>query len=447
MQPTSFVPSKSKNEAVARLYALAGVPGEGLGPGSKERKSVLISVAARLGLDTDTAAAKDVLALQMLDRLGVPADPSYTSSGQTITLAGLNALLSATEAELRRRAERELREAAPHLPDWFSPARDKLEAVRRISSLTGGRPQGLGNGSKERKSVFIDLVENLGLPISTTLKKDDLAGAIARHLGMPWSDTCWSRGQTVTLDGLNAVLAGAEAVTIRSHAGKHDRLLQEAQLLVAALARSCSSFWIGRSCVEEMLSAEYPKARQTEWIGWYYEFIGLPTLINAYGGGPRRIGATEFDYSRSFVWDLKAHAQHRLDSPSEVSGGAPLNDRDSMLECVAETGSLGFLVLSGQSVPDTDGTFDTWHRQMRGSTKTRSSTSRTLKKAFTPVTIDAYLFEGSEEVEAALEQRVLTGFKQGRQQSGAARKPKLLLNLGKAREMGYVAASQRPSPA
>ena len=63
------------------------------------------------------------------------------------------------------------------------------------------------------------------------------------------------------------------------------------------------------------------------------------------------------------------------------------------------------------------------------------------------MTIDAYLFEGSEEVEAALEQRVLTGFKQGRQQSGAARKPKLLLNLGKAREMGYVAASQRPSPA
>ena len=440
----SFVAAKSKNEAVARLYALAGVPSEGLGPGSKERKSVLTSISTRLGLDVDTSAKKDVLTLDILRALGKAPDPAYTSSGQTVTLSGLNAVLSAAEDELRDRAARELRDSAPHLPDWFSPARDKLEAVRRISSLTGGRPQELGNGSKERKSVFTDLVLNLDLPIDTSLKKDELAGAIARHLSMPWTASCWSAGQTVTLDGLNAVLAGAEAVTIRGHAGKHDRLLQEAQLLVSALAHSCTSFWDGRTCVEEMFTAEYPMARQTEWVGWYYEFVGIPALVNAYGGGPRRIGSTEFDYARSFVWDLKAHAQLDLDAPDEVSGRAPLNDRESMVECVEETGSLGFLVLSGQSVPDTDHTFDTWHRQMRGSTAARSPRSRALKRAFTPVILDAYLFEGRDAIDRALDQGVLTGFKQGRQQSGAARKPKLLLNLGKARANGYVVASREP---
>ncbi|WP_172120597.1 hypothetical protein [Actinomyces faecalis] len=445
MQPGPFVPAKSKIEAVARLYALAGVPGEGLGPGSKERKSVLTSVAARLDLGVDVTAAKDVLALQILTALGAPVAPSFTSSGQTITLSGLNALLAAAEAELRRRAEHELRAASPHLPDWFVPARDKLEAVRRISSLTGGRPQDLGPGSKERKSVFTDLVANLSLPIDTSLKKDDLAGAIARYLSMPWTDSCWSSGQTVTLDGLNAVLAGAEAITLRGRRGRHDMLLQEARLLVAALAHSCTSLWEGRSCVGQMLTAGYPKARQTEWIGWYYEFIGLPALINAYGGGPRRIGATEFDYARSFVWDLKAHAQPRMKRPQDVSGSAPLNDREAILTCVEETGSLGFLVLSGQAETDADGSFDTWHRAMRGSTTTRSATSRTLKKAFRPVTVDAYLFEGSEAVEEALGQRVLMGFRQGRQQSGAARRPKLLLNLERAQEEGYVAASQAPA--
>lgn len=442
-----FVAAKSKLESVARLYALAGVPGEGLGPGSKERKSVLTSIATSFSLDVDLSLPKDVLLLRMLEALdsSIRTDGPVTSTGQTITLLGLNLLLQASEAELRRRAAQQVRGTHPVLPDWFRPARDKLEAVRRISSLTGGRPQELGPGSKERKSVFIDLVTNLGLPLNTSVRKDYLARDIAQHLGIPWTDTCWSTGQTVTLDGLNAVLAGAEAATIRGHAGTEARLLQEAQLLVAALARSCPARWDGRACVEQMLQAEYPKAKQTEWVGWYYEFIGLPALIDAFGGGPRRIGVTEFDYARSFVWDLKAHAQADLKLPDQVRGDAPLNDRESMIKCVEETGSLGFLVLSGASVPDDDASFDNWHRQMRGSTKSRDAKSRVLKREFVPVTVDAFVFEGSNAIETALEQRVLTGFKQGRQQSGASRKPKLLVRLDRAREQGYVMASAVPA--
>lgn len=440
-----FVPAKSKVEVVARLYALAGVPGEGLGPGSKERKSVLTSVADRLSLDVDTSAAKDLLAVEMLRALGEPADDSYTSTGQTITLAGLNAVLRGAERELRVRAARQLRSTRPEFPDWFTPARDKLEAVRRISSLCGGRPQELGPGSKERKSVLTDLVTNLDLPIDTSLAKDRLAGAISQHFGIPWTDTCWSKGQTITLDGLNAVLAGAESATIRGHLGAHARLLQEAQLLVAALAKASPRHWDGRSCVTEMLAADYPKARQTEWFGWYYEFIGLPALINAYGGGPRRIGATEFDYARSFVWDLKAHAEPGLSSPHDAGGDAPLNDHESILECVEKTGSIGFLVLSGSSVMDEDASFDDWHRAMRGTTKPRTAKSRVLKRAFTPVSFDAYVFEGPQGVEIALEQKVLKVFRQGHQPDGSPRKPKLMMSLGRAREAGYVMASAAPS--
>ena len=286
MTPTPFVPARSKLEAVARLYAAAQAPAEPLGPGSKEKKSVLIRTADRLSLPVDTTTPKDILARQILQALHAPWDPAYASTGQTITLSGLNAILSAVQAELGRRAARELRRSGPTLPDWFAPARDKLEAVRRISSITGGRPQDLGPGSKERKSVLTDLVQNLGLPIDPALRKDELAGRIARHLGMPWTTTCRSSGQTVTLDGLNAVLAGAEQRALRGHAAVGDRLRQEAELLVAALAQSCPRRWEGRSCVEEMLTAEYSRARQTEWVGWYFEFVGLPALVNAYGGGP-----------------------------------------------------------------------------------------------------------------------------------------------------------------
>ena len=299
METSSFLPAKSKLEAVARLYAAAQTPAEPLGPGSKEKKSVLTKTAERLSLDVDASAPKDILACQILEKLGQTWDRSFSSTGQTITLRGLNAILAATEAELQRRAVRELRGATPTLPDWFVPARDKLEAVRRISSITGGRPQDLGPGSKERKSVLTDLVDNLGLPLDSRLTKTKLAEAITATLDMPWNDSCWSSGQTVTLNGLNAVLAGAEQRLLHGHGHsvKQLRLQQEARLLVTALAASCPPHWDGRTCVKEMVRSEYGQAKQTEWIGFYFEFVGLPALINAYGGGPVRIGATEFDYS------------------------------------------------------------------------------------------------------------------------------------------------------
>lgn len=443
MPQSPFIPAKSKLEAVARLYAASDTPAPAspLGPGSKEKKSVLTSTASRFKLDVDSQAAKDVLAEQIITAFGGTWDASYSSTGQTITLAGLNAILALAETRRQDEALAELRRTAPLFPDWFRPARDKLEAVRRISSLTGGRPQELGPGSKERKSVLTDLVENLDLGIDTRLPKTRLAKAIAHRLQSTWNDSCWSTGETITLNGLNAVLAGAENKIIRGHSNFRARLQQEANLLVTALAQACPPHWEGRECVTQMLDAEHSKARQTEWIGWYFEFVGLPALVNAYGGGPQRIGATEFDYARSFVWDLKAHAQIELRAAASVCGQAPLNDRDSILKCVEETGSLGFLVLSGASVPDFDGSFDTWHRQIRGSTTPRTSRSRVLKAAFTPVTVDAYVFEGTDGVERALEEKVLAVFAQGQQQSGAARKQKFTLNLERGRTHGYVKAS------
>ena len=62
METTPFLPAKSKLEAVARLYAAAQTPAEPLGPGSKEKKSVLTKTAERLSLDVDESVPKDVLA-------------------------------------------------------------------------------------------------------------------------------------------------------------------------------------------------------------------------------------------------------------------------------------------------------------------------------------------------------------------------------------------------
>lgn len=439
--PPSFLPSESKQEAVARLYAVAGVPSEPLGPGSKEKKSALTSINNSLQLGADNSAPKNILARQILEQLGRNWEHGFSSTGQTITLAGLNAILEASESLLHNQAELEVRHLDPALPEWFQPARDKLEAVRRISSITGGRPQELGPGSKERKSVLTDLVANLGLPLNTGMTKTRLAEAIAATLEVPWNNSCWSTGETITLNGLNALLAGVERRELSGHSATRNRLRQEASLLVAALAVACPKAWDGRTCINQMIAGEYAKALQTEWVGWYFEFIGLPALINSYGGGPLRIGTTTFDYSRQFVWDLKTHSQKGLAAPGDISADAPLNDRDSILKCVEEHRSIGFLILSGAPTFDGLAEFDAWHRSLRNKPQSRSKNPRALKVSLTPVAIEAYVFDGIEEVNAAMDQKILKPFNQGRQQNGAPRKPKLHLALKRAREAGHVMAS------
>ncbi len=437
MTTTPFVAAKSKAEAVSRLYAVAGAPAEVLGPGSKEKKSVLIATARHLKTDVDTSDPKDLLARSIIEATGHLWDPEFSSTGQTITLKGLNALLALSEETAQRRLAEEMR-ARDWFPSWFRPARDKLEVVRRIAALSKGRPQDLGPGSKERKSVLTDVVDHLSLPVSTSLSKTKLAAAISATLGANWDDECWSTGETLTLKGLNSVLAGVEGRLLHASEPAVDPISHEQQLLLDTLAPLCRSYWDGVTCVRQMIASEDSNARQTEWIGWYFEFLGLPALINSLGGGPRKIGSTTFDYVRAYVWDLKTHAQRGLAAPDQVKGDAPLNDRESIMRCFETSQSLGFLVLSGAPTRDEDGTFDTWHRAIRNARSPRTDKSRILKSGFTPVTLDSYVFRGSDSVDVALHDKVLTSFSQGRQQSGAARKPKLKLDLAMGRDAGFL---------
>src|SRR3954452_844333 len=99
------------------------------------------------------------------------------------------------------------------------PARSKIEAVARIAALTHGEPERLGPGSKERKSVLVNLAAGLRFPVDSSAPKPDLGNQISRHLGVKWDESCWSTGQTITLEGLNRLLLGAEAyLATRRHA-------------------------------------------------------------------------------------------------------------------------------------------------------------------------------------------------------------------------------------
>lgn len=328
-----------------------------------------------------------------------------------------------------------LKIASPTLVDAKKP---KLLIVNEISSLTHSGPETLGPGSKERKSVLENLYKKLGFGNPATFTKRKLAAELARHLNMPWDSSCESTGETLTREGLSRILIGArECLSTTDPNAKTVSAFDETSMYAAAILQTFIDkelwnpqtnevVWDGRSAICSMLEGNFRHAKQTEWPGFYFEYLALPKLIDKYGGGPQQYKSTTFDYEGIRTWDLKAHsiaAQQRI-------GIAPLNDQESMHEAVQSTG-LGFIILTGMAGYEDEPDFYNWHMQIvRNKIQPeRSPNSRKLKTSFSPQRLDFIYINDDDTLEAMKDANVLTNFSQGRQQSGAKRRPKYQMNL------------------
>lgn len=309
----------------------------------------------------------------------------------------------------------------------FVPARNKLEAVARISNLTNSGPETLGPGSKERKSVLTNLARGLNFDVDESDSKQELAAKIAQRLGKAWTPDCESIGQTITLKGLNLLL---EAATIRLSRliirQESTSILEETRQLSEIVHQYTPRIMDGVAAIKEMKEAEFSRWALTEWQGQFFEFKVRPHLINNLGGGPVKVGRTEFDYALSFVWDMKVHSSQGQNG-KKSSSGCQLNDGFSM-ELAIKEGGLGLIVLSG--IPSYDWEFTKWFKEFRNTST--SQPRRPLKRAFTPEKVDYFFIPNSERFKEALAKKQIQIFKQGRQQSGHSRNYKYALNLRKA---------------
>lgn len=88
----------TKLVAVNEISALTDSGPETIGPGSKERKSVLENLYRGLGFGEPPKITKTKLATHLADRMGIQEwGRDCTSTGETITLRGLNLLLQAAQ--------------------------------------------------------------------------------------------------------------------------------------------------------------------------------------------------------------------------------------------------------------------------------------------------------------------------------------------------------------
>src|SRR5262245_41426954 len=93
--PLNYASATSKSAAVARMYALAGVPPEPLGRGSKEKRSAFEALGRAVGIDLQDVPSKNRCARAIAELLGVEWDDDCESRGDTITLVGMNRLVDA----------------------------------------------------------------------------------------------------------------------------------------------------------------------------------------------------------------------------------------------------------------------------------------------------------------------------------------------------------------
>ena len=310
----------------------------------------------------------------------------------------------------------------------FIPARNKLEAVARISNLTNSGPEVLGPGSKERKSVLLNLALGLQVKFEADDTKQDLGKKIASKLGVHWTPDCESVGQTITLKGLNLLLENSSKhLTNYQHKNTNNSIETETRLISEVVVEYTPRKMNGVNAIKEMKEAEFPKWKLTEWQGLYFEYKVRPQLINSLGGEPKKIGRTEFDYVLTFPWDMKVHSSISKDG-KKSSGGCRLNDGYSMEKAIHEYG-LGLIILSGKPTYDLE--FTKWFKDFRQS-KSKTEPIKPLKKEFLAEKVDFFFIPNSDRFNEALAKKEMTVFNQGPQQSGDARNYKYSLDMRRA---------------
>lgn len=406
-------------------------------------KGLVLELADLLRVDLEDGTAEEQLAelIEVAGLVDERGEGLAFQRGNSVRVANPLARIASSEyqnASKRIKRSREFSLGAEIRND--AAARNKISAVNRLSRLTNSGPQTLGPGSKERKSVLENLHTGLGFGDPPNMTKTALGEHLAERLGVPWDRECFSTGQTITLEGLNRLLLGANRRLQPSPAERHLSLLQETEMYAAAILQTFidneevdeetrTVVWNGQSVIEQMLKAEYRQARQTEWPGWYFEFRALNALSRKYRGGPRRVRNTTFDYFGERLWDLKAHSH----SPGERHSPAPLNDKESILEAALSYG-LGFIILSGEPHYENEERFYQWHltEVRQRSAESRAARSRRLKTSFAVESIDFVYFRDFPAIRDAEDAGILSTFNQGRQQSGQPRPPKYNLHLDRA---------------
>jgi hypothetical protein len=190
----------------------------------------------------------------------------------------------------------------------------------------------------------------------------------------------------------------------------------------------------GRAAIEQMKAEGSRNWRQMEWIGFWFEHF-TEKYLNAETGFSRGpiFGNVEFDAQGNFVWDLKAH-------PNEAGNKVLLNDQEAVRSCIDRFGGLGYVILQGSAIYESErGEFRIWHDSLKGK-KTAyqlknialGKRHRVRKSTFKPTNLKVLWIDSSASLEQGLANGWIEPFQEGMTNSnGKPRRSKFMLDLAR----------------
>ena len=122
--------------------------------------------------------------------------------------------------------------------------------------------------------------------------------------------------------------------------------------------------WDARTAITEMKDTDYPHWRQTEWIGWYFQYQCERAFDQLLDTG-HRYGNVEFDAFGLISWDYKSHAKNTRSG--QTRNTVITNDQVAIDRAISDTGWYGLILATGTvEYNDEDRTFQHWHDELKG---------------------------------------------------------------------------------
>lgn len=131
------------------------------------------------------------------------------------------------------------------------------------------------------------------------------------------------------------------------------------------LQKGIPPVWDGKASIEYMKENGCHHWKQMEWPGFYFQFMCEKTLSkdNFMECPGKKYGKVEFDGFRDINWDFKAHS---IDPVKKDGGKIPTNGYNETMRAIDQYGQVCFIIASGVSIYDTDGSFKKWHDELKG---------------------------------------------------------------------------------
>jgi hypothetical protein len=142
---------------------------------------------------------------------------------------------------------------------------------------------------------------------------------------------------------------------------------KNAQTIRQLLLSNIPEHWDGKQSILEMKKLGSRNWKQTEWPGWYFEFMATRCLINSFGStDPFKMdGKRNVDYSHMDEnWDFKHHS-----ISNKKRCWIPSNDVELIHHCIRERGHWGLIVGMGECTlgpRSRDCEFRLWHTALCG---------------------------------------------------------------------------------